>query len=133
MMWIATILFILCLAIDLVTDYKKILQRKKINHTTGGIIRGIFLIPCIVLFIRSSDADLWFAIPGAIGMVLFHFWFWFDGILSTLRGYGWFFLGSDDPDDAQTDNFLQGLKLWQHVAIKLLGMVGFTVLYFVTK
>ena len=72
-----------------------------------------------------------FAIPAA--MIALFIWLFFDGLYNKVRGFNWWFTGSNDPDDAKTDNFLQRLKLWQHVVIKIGGLALFVTLYILTK
>jgi hypothetical protein len=66
-------------------------------------------------------------------MMAFFIWLFFDGLYNKIRGFNWWFTGSNDADDAKTDNFLQGLKLWQHVAIKVGGVVVTVTLYIIFK
>jgi len=66
-------------------------------------------------------------------LVAFFIWLMFYGFYTLVRGFNWWFTGSNDPDDAKTDNFLQGLKLWQHVVIKIGGLALFVTLYILTK
>ena len=125
MVSIAIILFLLTLTIDMVIDIRKWKRENyKVNHNKKWI-RGVGLVPAVVLL---SWHNWWLLIP-AIPMVLFLYWLLFDGLYNTLRRFPWFYTGTDDPDDAKTDNFLQRLKLWQHIAVKVGGVVLFTIIY----
>ncbi len=69
-------------------------------------------IPAIFFFTKASDLDLIFSIPISGLMIAFFIWLLFDGIYNLIRGFNWWFTGSDDADDAEADNFLQGLKMY---------------------
>ena len=58
-------------------------------------------------------------------------WYWllFDGIYNRIRGFNWWFTGSNDRDDAGTDNFLQSIPLWLHVTIKVAGALASSIIY----
>ena len=103
---------ILTITVDLATDYRKWLKQKPVNHVWGAILRMAGLAPA--LYLMGWEYTL---------LVLSVYWFAFDGLYNTLRGFGWWFTGSDDPDDAQTDNLIQQLKQWQHIALKV-GLIG---------
>lgn len=67
----------------------------------------------------------------ASGMVAFFMWNMFDGIYNKLRGYNWWFTGSNDGDDAKTDNFLQSLSPLMQKVVKIGGLALFTTLYII--
>jgi len=52
-----------------------------------------------------------------------------EALFNLMRGYNIWFTGSNDEDDAFTDNIIQGIPLWQHIAIKLGGVILFTYFY----
>ena len=134
MIWLSVILFILTLAIDLFTDYKRWLNTRAIDHNRGTWLRAIGLIPCIILLTLSIGWSFpWWLISGLISFLVvgFNYWNLFDGIFNVLRGYGWFFAGSDDPDDARSDDFLQALSLTEGILIKVGGSVVFIIIYFI--
>lgn len=62
-------------------------------------------------------------------MLAMWFWFLFDGLFNVFRGQNWWWLGTDDPDDANTDNFLQNLLPWQCKAIKIGSCAVTTFIY----
>lgn len=107
------------LVVKLAYDYNLWLSSKPVNHTKEWILMAVFSIPAIVLFTLQSELGWWLAAPLSGAMIAFFIWFLFDGIYNILRGFDWFFTGSDDADDPATDNFLQSLKLWQHILIKV--------------
>lgn len=122
---IAAILFLATLTIDLVIDIRKWKREDyTVNHKKKWV-RGFGLVPAAILL---SWDNWWLLIPSP-GLILFLYWLLFDGLYNLLRGFGWWYMGSDDEDDAETDNFLQRLPLWAHVTIKLGGFALFTTLY----
>lgn len=110
-------IFLTVLTVDLITDYRKWLRGKRVRHTWEAFVRVLCLVPAIILLTRFEW--YWFPVPAL--MVMFWYWLLFDGFYNTLRGYGWWFTGSDDPDDAHSDNLLQELTLKQHIILKLSG------------
>lgn len=126
MIALGIILFVTVLTIDLISDYRKWLNKKRVKHTLEGLIRIIFLIPSIICF--SWKLGLWQTFIPCF-MIMFWYWLCFDSIYNKLRGFNWFFTGSDDPDDAIADNILQRLKLWQQVTLKIGGAIIFTAVY----
>lgn len=124
------ILFFTALAYNLIRDYNKILGRQKINHNKGAAVKGLSLLPCIILFAFNTEAKTWIALLVSWVMVCSFFWLFFDLFLNKLRGYPLFFTGSEDgKDDAKTDNFLQSMPLWLHIFIKVALVVISTYVY----
>lgn len=121
---------------DIATDYRDIQKGKPINHSNQGFKRLMMLSIPIVLFtlgivwtggtLLANIGIIALCVFVSTGGVFFRFWLFFDGLLSNKRRRDFFDLGSDDPGDADTDNFLQGLKRWQHIALKVGGAVVFT-------
>lgn len=131
MILIAILIPIVTLIVKLVTNYKKWLHSPiiKVKHSKEWLIMAACNIPAIIIFtINSSLIWYWAALLSGL-MIAFFIWLFFDGIYNLLRGYGIFFTGSDDKDDATTDNFLQAIPLWLHVFIKVGGLALFTLLY----
>lgn len=83
-----------------------------------------------LLFAAMSKSFL-LSIPVVAGMLMSWFWFLFDGLYNILRDKDWWYTGTDDPDDAKSDDFLQKLELWQHIAIKVGLVLVFTFVYFI--
>jgi len=129
MIAIAIIIPIFLLIIKLVNDYRLWLDSKPVNHSKEWKILVACCIPSIILFTLKSNLDWYFAIPLSGLMIAFFIWLFFDGIYNVLRGFNWWFTGSDDADDAKSDNFLQSLKLWQHIAIKIGGLALLITIY----
>lgn len=120
MWYLGVILFFVVLGVNLYVDYKTWKKGIAINHKRGAILRVLGLAPIPFLIGWS-----------VLGLVLSLYWFLFDGLFNIIRGFGWWFTGSEDgKDDAKTDNFLQRLKLWQHVTIKL-GFILLSALLFI--
>ena len=119
-MIIWSIIFVLIvIVVKLVYDYKLWLKHKQVNHFKEWAFMAAASIPSIVIFAKHSELPAMFSIPICGGMIAGFIWMFFDGIYNLLRGYSWWFTGSEDGnDDAKTDNFLQGLRLWEHITIK---------------
>jgi hypothetical protein len=120
------------LFVKLTIDFNKWLNLKKVNHTLEWRILAIASLIPTYFFISYSNSH-WF-ITGLIssGMISFFIWIFFDGLYNLLRGYNWWFTGSDDEDDAKTDDFLQKLTLTQHKLIKIIGLIIFVIFYLLT-
>lgn len=131
----AAAIFAGVLTVSLVIDYRKFLNRyKRVGHTRGAIYRTIALSPAWG-FLTFEEWDGWTPRAITAALVLFFlFWFSFDGLYNVIRGEKWFFPGSEDGrEDAKTDNFLQKLKPWQRVAVKVVGVLGSIAGYLVSR
>lgn len=129
---IAAILnILLVLIVKLVLDYHKWLEYKTVRHGEEWAIMAIFSTPALTLLSIHSSLHWAIALPMSALLIAWLIWNLFDGIYNLLRSFNWWFTGSNDKDDARTDNFLQGLKLWQHVAVKLIPLA--TLLFFYIK
>ncbi len=126
---VAVILFTGVLTWDLLTDFRKWQNQIPVNHTREGIMRAILLLPSLFFFLFYRDPFPWWMVPVTIVMVQFWYWLLFDGIYNRLRGFNWWFTGSDDHDDAKADDFLQSIPRWLHVFIKIAGIVISTTFY----
>lgn len=122
--------------LDVQSDYKRI-SKNTINHTRGAIVRTLLLIPAFgCLYFPLSNLALWYIIiKAAIVGLMMAFWWWefFDGWLNTKRGKSWRYNGSDDPNDAKTDNFLQNYTPKQQMLIKWGLIIIFTIFYILFK
>lgn len=112
MVWIAITLIVGTYLVNLLANFKIIQSGKAINHRKWAIIRAVGLIPAMIIL-------KWYSVP----LVCFGYWFAFDSGLNLLRGYGIWFTGSEDEDDAETDNFLQRVGLMWHIIIKTGGVL----------
>lgn len=130
----AIIWFFCVLAWDIITDYNKWLKSRDINHTKEWWLRVALLIPSTILFTipMSYDLPLFLAVMLApVFMQAFVWWLLFDGIYNKLRGFGWWFNGSDDGanKDSKLDIFLMRLKDWQEAVLKIGLAAGSIILY----
>jgi hypothetical protein len=146
MIAIAIIIPFIIVAIKVMLNYEDFINVRPINHSKEWRIMALCSLPAVVIFAIKSSLFLMpseylilkvlytaaaFAIPGL--MIAFFIWLFFDGPYNKVRGFNWWFTGSNDPDDARTDNFLQQLKLWQHIVIKIGGLALFVTLYILFK
>lgn len=146
MIAIAIIIPFIIVAIKVMLNYEDHQTNRPINHPKEWRVMALCSLPAVVIFGIKSSLFLMpseylilevlytaaaFAIPAA--MIALFIWLFFDGLYNKVRGFNWWFTGSNDPDDAKTDNFLQRLKLWQHVVIKIGGLALFVTLYILLK
>jgi hypothetical protein len=120
----AIILLAATLTIDLATDYRRWLRGKPINHKRGAVLRLIGLIPAVVLL--SWHGSLWLIIAATLmtGLLYMNL---FDGLFNILRGFPWFYAGSNGPEDGVIENLLQEYQ-WLQV-VKIIGAVAATIWY----
>lgn len=122
----AIILATAVLAWDIKSDFRYWKEEKPINHNNQGFKRILLLSPSIIMLAIPIS---WWAIAAATPMIMFWYWLLFDGLLSNKKRFNFWSLGSDGPEDGVLDNFLQSLKRWQHIAIKIGGVIISTTLY----
>jgi len=124
--------FVVVMYLDIQSDYKRI-DTDGIKHKRGMWIRALALLPTFGCFYFPLESTtIWFIFSKMVIVVglLSSWWFeFFDGLLNLKRGYSWRFNGSDDPDDAKTDNFLQNYTAKQQIIIKWGLILLFTSLY----
>jgi hypothetical protein len=125
MIVVATILFAAVLCWDLITDYGKWLTERKVLHPKEWWVRVALLLPSIILYGWPRLLSM----AAAALMVAVYFWLLFDGLYNAIRGYNWWYTGTDDADDAKTDDLLQRLTLSQHILLKLGGCVAAIIIY----
>lgn len=126
---LAILFFLVVLAFDLYSDYKKWITNRSVDHTFEAWQRGMFLVPSVLAFhMAIPDREIWSILIVPLP-IFFYYWFLFDGLYNKLRGYDWWFLGSDDSDDAKLDNLLQAIgKTWGKI-LKIGGIIISTLLY----
>ena len=122
----AIILVLVVLAIKLGYDYNLLKKELPVDHKKEWKMMAIGCIPSILLLsfgVHGFSKNAFFSLPFSASAIAFFIWLMFDGIYNKLRNLSWWYTGTDDPGDASTDNFLQKLKLWQHIAVKVGGFV----------
>ncbi len=128
-----SILLLICAIIFCVIhDYLEFLDKGKIDHRNKKplLIKAIAVLPAWLLFAFNSEAKLLWASSVSLLMCCSWFWLFFDGLFSVIRGYNFWFTGSEDgKEDAQTDNLLQSVPLWLHIFIKVTLIVISTYVY----
>lgn len=144
MIFIPIILFFIPLTYKLKNNFEKWKIDKPVNHSREWKYVAIGLSLTSGLgFVLLSGAPLVFSVPASLLMIAFWFWFLFDGFYNLMRKryairsgwklingqYDFWYTGSNDKDDAVTDNFIQRLKPWQHKAVKIGGVLLFTLTY----
>lgn len=124
--------FVLVMYSDVKSDFKRI-QTNTINHSRGLLLRITALIPSLLCFtLPYYDESFFFIIMkifAASGMMASWWWEFFDGWLNKKRGYHWRYNGSNDPNDAKTDNILESLSPRQQMFLKWVLIISFTTFY----
>lgn len=115
---IPIILFLSVLIWDILTDYNKWKKNIPVKHKKEFWIRFYLLLPSIILFTAFHPFIWWIGLILVSIMEGFTFMLLFDGFYNRLRGDNFWFTGSDDEDDASTDNFLQRLSKVQLILFK---------------
>lgn len=126
--------FYFVLRCEVLHDYRlwKAERYADINHLSSWVRRANTLVPCIGLLTVAIDPHGWqLLVAGLVSTVLcaFTWWMLFDGWFNNIRGFNWWYTGSNDPNDAHTDNFIQGLRKWQHIAVKAGSVAIFLIIY----
>lgn len=134
MIWLILIAagwFFLIMYLDLSADLEKWENDVPVEHSKEAGFRIALLTVSWLLFAIPVSFSLWGMIATTAAMF---FWYWtlFDGLYNICRGFEWFFAGSDDPDDAGTDNFLQWVGPTWHRIIKVGGILLSTIGYLLT-
>lgn len=133
MIIIATVILLLIVCIKLLINYEDWINVRPINHTKEWCFMAIAAAPAIYFYTMASSLAWYLAAPLSAAMMAFFIWLLFDGLYNKVRGYNWWFTGSDDADDARTDNFLQSIDLWLHKLIKIGGNILLIATYIITR
>lgn len=98
------------------------------------LFRSIGMIPsfCLLYFPVDSIsvAHIFLKFITVSFMLAFWWWEFFDGLLNYARNKPWRFNGSDDPDDAKTDDILQGMTPGEQGMLKW-GLIIFSTLVYI--
>jgi len=129
MITIAIILFLAVLFWDIYSDYNKWLSSRVVKHTKEAWLRILLLSPSIILFTCLGQNKNWTDLVYTLVMEFFIYWTFFDGFYNISRGFNFWYTGTNDKDDAKTDNFLQSIPLWLHKTIKIGGCIVGIFLY----
>ena len=100
---LASILFLTILYLDVHSDYKKWKENKPVNHLKEWLFRALFLVPSTILLALPEFSIL--SVLYSVGVVGFTWLLLFDGFYNKIRGFSWWFLGSEDLNDAWWDKF----------------------------
>jgi hypothetical protein len=122
--------FILVLVWDVLSDYRKWVNKIPVKHTYEALIRGLLLIPSFVFLVlpKEQSITLYFTTAALISSV---WWELFDGFYNKIRGFKWRFNGSRDPDDSKLDMFLYNIgDTWEGV-LKISLIILFLTFYII--
>lgn len=121
MIIIAIILLIIVLVAKVIGDVRLWMNERKIDHRKEKWrwwVLALCCSPSIVLFTLASDFFWYVAAPLSAVMCALFVWLMFDGCYNIARRENWWYTGTDDKEDAVTDNFLQAIPKWTHILIK---------------
>jgi hypothetical protein len=139
MIFIPIILFLIPLCLKLKDNLEKWKINATVYHGKEFISVAVAEMPAAILFCVFSDS--WWSLIVVPLVMMFWFWFLFDGFYNLLRRWWrkkmnmiyshltWWYTGTNDKNDAKSDNFLQRLKLWQHIFVKVGAIAITTILY----
>lgn len=125
------ILLALAIAFNVWYDYRLWLKEKRRPHKKGWRLKAVTSIPAIVTLSWVGGYDWYYDGGLSVFMSMSWFVFWFDGLYNVFRGFEFFYLGTNDNDDAKTDNFFQSIPIWVGIAIKIVLITGSTLLFLV--
>lgn len=124
------ILLTVAIAFNVWYDYRLWLKEKRRPHKKGWRLKAVTSILPILTLIWVSDYKWYYAGGFSVFMTMSWFLVLFSGVYNLLRGYGFFFNGSEDgKSDAITDNFFQAIPFWLGNLIKIILFAGSTYLY----
>jgi hypothetical protein len=112
---------------DVKSDFNKWKKGLPVKHKKEMLIRCLLLTPT-TLFLTLANFSL-INIPLAILMQGAWWWELFDGFYNKIRGFSWRFNGSEDDDEADTDELLRQLKPQEQAILKWGLITLFTTLY----
>jgi hypothetical protein len=116
-------------------------ERVPIDHDKEFVLRLVLMAPAAITFFSKAVEGtgvlrIWPWIVAMLAlliivcsMIMFTFWFLFNGFFNRKRDREWFFEGTIDKDEAKSDDFLRGKPVWQKLTIQLGGSLLFIGLY----
>lgn len=116
-----SVLLLGALAYKLIHDYRFWKKEKHINHRKEWwrwLITALTCSPSISLFTLSSEFNWKIATSLSAAICALFIWLFFDGISNKMKGFNFWDTGTDDKEDAITDNFLQAIPLWTQIILK---------------
>lgn len=123
------ILLAAAIAFNVWYDLRLWFKEKRRPHKKGWRLKASTSIPALVILIWVSDYKWYYAAGFSVFMAMSWFLLLFDGFYNLFRGFGFFYRGTNDTDDATTDNFFQSIPIWAGIVIKLALFAGSTYLY----
>lgn len=132
MIIIATILLFIVLAAKVFGDVRLWMKERKIDHRKEKWRWWLLVLGCspsVALFTLASEFYWYLALPLSAGMCSLFMWLMFDGFYNIARRENWWYTGTDDPEDAATDNFLQAIPLVIHIILKTVPLAILIYIY----
>jgi len=131
LIWLAAILFALALSFNVFYDLNIWLKEKRRNHNKGWLLKAGTSLPAVFLFASCSNFKWLVALIVSGVMCMFLFWLLFNVWYNIMRGFPPFYQGTNDKDDAKTDDFLQSFPTWLDATIQIALAVGAVYLYII--
>lgn len=135
---ISILLFSVVLYWKVNRDYNLWKTNKAVKHGKSWRLLVLLLTPSVIImaiplqhiFLFDLKIYGWGIIVTA-PMLAFWWLLLFNGFYSNKRNRNFFDLGSQDNDDADTDDILQALPRWLHITIVITMPIVFTLLYII--
>jgi len=111
-------------------DQNQIVDEKKINYPLE--LAFLVLASCIpIIYLVNAVSLSWYYVaPIVIGMVTSFIWTLYDIFLNKLLGFDIWFTGSKDgKTNTKINKFLSKFTLSQHIAIKIIPLFVFIIIY----
>ncbi len=130
---IAIVLLLIVLGAKVYGDVRLWMNERHIDHKKEKWRWWVLALSCspsIVLFTLASDFFWYIAAPVSAAMCALFIWLMFDGLYNIARRENWWYTGTDDKEDAITDNFLQAMPLVIHILIKTVPL-GLLIYFYI--
>ena len=120
------------IALKLITNYRKWLRKRPVNHGLEWVVMAALSAYPIYVFTVKHSLPFYISGPLSAIMVMGFIWFWFDGLYNVIRGYNWWFTGTDDADDAKSDKLLKSMPFAAQAFVKFSALLLPTLIYVLT-
>ena len=119
----AILSIILIIFVKAFYDASQIKKGKGIAHSKEWVIVAICSLPAIYIFGHNSPLNWYLSYPLVCVMCMTFIWFFFDGVLNKIRGYGWWYTGVHFSGSAKSDGLLQHFSIGEQKVIKIMCLI----------
>lgn len=112
-------------------DLRLWFKEKRRPHKKGWRLKAVTSAPALIALSFASNFIWVVSLIVTSILLMCLFLLFFDGFYNTFRGFGFWYRGSNDLDDASTDDFFQSIPIWAGVALKILLVSGSILLYII--